>query len=151
MYISSLNTFIGKLWLEADKDYLQKVSFTPLEGREKSNRILEQAKQEISEYTNGLRRVFTVPFKLEGSEFQLKVWNNLLCIPYGKVWSYHQLAEAIGYPNASRAVGNANHKNPLPIIIPCHRVISSCGDIGGYGGGREVKQKLLDLETMTSL
>jgi len=151
MYISSVNTSIGKLWLEADNKYLLKISFTPLIGKEKSNKILEQTKKEILEYMQGKRRVFSIPFKLEGSDFQLKIWQYLQLIPYGKVWSYQQLAEAAGVPSAMRAVGGANHHNPLPILIPCHRVISSCGDIGGYMAGKEVKQKLLSLETMSSL
>jgi len=148
--ISTLNTCIGKLWLEADKKYLRRISFLPLEGNNISTPVLELAKQELEEYTNGKRQFFTVPILAKGSPFQEKIWSCLQRIPYGKVWTYRQLAEAAEYPSAFRAAGNANHANPLPIIIPCHRVINSNGDIGGYGGGREIKQKLLNLEAFVT-
>jgi len=151
MYISAINTSIGKLWLKANKTHLLNISFTPISGKEKSNPIIEQAKKEILEYIQGKRQVFSVPIKFVGSKFQVKIWNNLCLIPYGKVWTYQQLAEISGYPKAARATGGANHSNPLPIIIPCHRVVSGCGDIGGYIAGKEIKQKLLNLETMNCL
>ena len=151
MYVSSFNSKIGRLWLGADDNFLLVVSFTPIDGISKNNKILRQAQKEILEYTQGQRQIFSVPYKLNGTDFQISVWNCLKEIPYGKVWTYHQLAETIGNPKANRAVGNANNQNPLPIIIPCHRVVSSCGEIGGYSGGKEVKQKLLDIETYASL
>lgn len=151
MYISTMTTGIGRLWLGADDKALLRVSFTPLEGKHKETAVIKQAKAEIAEYMNGTRQNFTVPTKLVGTEFQIKVWNILRQIPYGKVWSYKQVAEMLGNPQCSRAIGSAAHKNPLPIIIPCHRVVLNSGALGGYGGGTEIKQKLLDLETMSTL
>lgn len=151
MFVSSFNTVIGKIWLESDKKHLLRISYTPLQETDKSSPVIEQAKQEITEYLNGTRQNFTVPFKLSGSDFQKTVWKKLCCIPYGKIWSYRQLAEAVNQPTAYRAVGNANHVNPLPIIVPCHRVVNSCGDIGGYAGGVEIKKKLLSIEVYSSL
>ena len=127
------------------------VSFSPLHGNERNNIILEQAKDEIIEYTQGKRQAFFVPVSFTGREFQVAVWKNLQLVPYGKVWTYKQLAQYCGNPGASKAVGGASHSNPLPIIVPCHRVISSCGNIGEYVAGRAIKQKLLDLEVMNSL
>lgn len=151
MYISSVNAYIGKLWLRANETHLLQVSFSPLSGKEKNNKILNQAKIEIIEYMQGKRQEFSVPISFTGSEFQVSVWKNLQLIPYGKVWTYKQLAQYCGNPGASRAAGGASHSNPLPIIVPCHRVISSCDNIGGYVAGRAIKQKLLDMEVMNSL
>ena len=151
MYIASVNTFIGKLWLRANDTHLLQVSFSPLSDKEQSNKILEQAKAEIIEYTQGKRQTFSIPVRLTGSSFQVKVWESIRLIPYGKVWTYKQLAKYSGKPEASRAAGGASHSNPLPLVIPCHRIISSCGDIGGYVAGREIKQKLLDMEVMANI
>jgi methylated-DNA-[protein]-cysteine S-methyltransferase len=92
-------------------------------------------------------KVFDVPIVLEGTEFQLLVWSHLRNIPYGETVSYGQLAHRIGSPEAARAVGLANGSNPIPIIVPCHRVIGSNGDLTGFGGGLPVKKKLLALES----
>lgn len=151
MNIISFNTGIGKLWLEGDNDFLYRVSFIPLRGNCAETKILRQAHQEILEYLHGSRKVFSVPYKMNGTPFQQKVWQTLLQIPYGKTWSYKELAESIHNPGAFRAIGMANHCNPLPIIIPCHRVISNTGDIGGYNGGVDIKKKLLDIEILNSL
>ena len=151
MNVISFNTGIGKLWLEGDNDFLYRVSFTPLRGDGEETKILRQARQEILEYLHGSRKVFSVPYKMNGTPFQQKVWQTLLQIPYGKTWSYKELAESINNPGAFRAIGMANHCNPLPIIIPCHRVISNTGDIGGYNGGVDIKKKLLDIEILNSL
>ncbi len=108
--------------------------------------LLLQAANELKEYFQGLRKEFSVPLRPEGTAFQIKVWEALLQIPYGQTWTYGQLARAVGNPKASRAVGMANHRNPIMILIPCHRVIGSNGSLVGYGGGLPMKEALLKLE-----
>lgn len=110
------------------------------------NPILEQTLAELSEYFEGKRREFDIPLAPRGSAFQKKVWNALLGVPYGSVCSYGDIARRIGEPTASRAVGHANGRNPIPIIVPCHRVVGTSGALTGYGGGLHVKEFLLGLE-----
>ena len=98
----------------------------------------------------GKSKSFDIPFKLNGSEFQMKVWNELLNIPYGETKTYKEIAKSIGNEKAFRAVGMANNKNPLLIIVPCHRVIGSSGDLVGYAGGMEMKMDLLNIEKVNS-
>ena len=108
---------------------------------------IEKCKIELEEYFNGRRSEFSVKVDLaKGTEFQKKVWNALRDIPYGETVSYKEIAEKIGNPKAVRAVGGANNKNPIPIIIPCHRVIGKDGSLTGYGGGLSKKECLLNLE-----
>jgi methylated-DNA-[protein]-cysteine S-methyltransferase len=104
---------------------------------------------ELQEYFAGSRKQFTVPLDLRGTEFQRTCWKALLDIPYGETRSYAQMAQAVGRPNAFRAVGMANHDNPIAIIVPCHRVITSEGTLGGYAGGLDAKRWLLQLEGAT--
>lgn len=106
----------------------------------------EEAVRELEQYFAGTRHEFTVPLAPEGTPFQREVWDELLRIPYGQTRSYAQVAQAIGRPSAMRAVGAANGSNPIPIIIPCHRVIGANGSLTGYGGGLPIKEKLLQLE-----
>jgi methylated-DNA-[protein]-cysteine S-methyltransferase len=106
---------------------------------------------QLKEYFNLKRKKFYVPLDIEGTEFQKKVWNALQKIPYGKTVSYKDIAEAIGNVKSVRAVGRANGKNPVPIIIPCHRVIEHSGKLGGYSGGLGIKEKLLELEGSMSM
>jgi methylated-DNA-[protein]-cysteine S-methyltransferase len=113
--------------------------------REESTPFADALAQ-LDEYFRGARRVFTVKLSPAGTAFQLRVWRALLEIPYGETTSYGELARRLGQPNASRAVGLANGSNPLPIIIPCHRVIGANGSLTGYGGGLPIKQSLLALE-----
>ena len=101
---------------------------------------------QIEEYFAGQRREFTFPLDLRGTDFQLSCWRALLEIPYGKTRSYADIARAVGKPSAFRAVGMANNRNPIAIVVPCHRVIASDGKLCGYGGGLDVKRKLLELE-----
>ena len=108
--------------------------------------LARQAIAELQEYAAGRRTRFTVPLDLQGTPFQMKVWKALLRIPYGETRSYQQIAREVGNPRASRAVGMANHRNPVAIIVPCHRVISSDGSLGGYAGGLEIKARMLHLE-----
>lgn len=111
-----------------------------------SDAILDKARRQLDQYFAGKLRVFELPLAPKGTPFQQRVWQALLAIPYGATRSYGQQAVAIGSPQASRAVGLANGRNPISIIIPCHRVIGSKGALTGYGGGMERKQLLLDLE-----
>jgi methylated-DNA-[protein]-cysteine S-methyltransferase len=111
-----------------------------------TTRRLEDLKTQLREYFAGKRRSFDFPLAPKGTEFQLAVWNALLAIPYGDTTTYAELARRIGRPSAVRAVGAANGANPIPVIIPCHRVIGSNGTLTGYGGGIERKQWLLALE-----
>lgn len=109
--------------------------------------ISNQVKTQLSEYFMGKRKTFDFKYKLIGSKFQLKVWNYLSTIIYGKTLSYKDVAIAINHPKAYRAVGNANNKNPIIIVIPCHRVIKSNNQIGGYALGTKIKIDLLNLES----
>ncbi len=102
--------------------------------------------RELNEYFAGGRREFSFPLDLRGTEFQLACWRALLAIPYGETRSYRDIAEAIGHPHAYRAVGMSNNRNPVAIVVPCHRVIASSGSLCGYGGGLDIKRKLLELE-----
>ncbi len=108
--------------------------------------LLTQAEQELAAYFAGERKVFTIPYRAKGTPFQMRVWEALTKIPYGEVRSYQEIARAAGNPKACRAVGMANHANPLPILVPCHRVIGKNGKLTGYGGGLEIKKRLLELE-----
>ena len=110
-----------------------------------------QTEEELEAYFAGELRQFTVPLHLKGTPFQLTVWNHLRTIPYGETRTYGQLAEALGNRGASRAVGLANGKNPIGIIVPCHRVIGATGSLTGYGGGLPRKQRLLALESGAAL
>ncbi|MBC7714688.1 MAG: methylated-DNA--[protein]-cysteine S-methyltransferase [Rhizobacter sp.] len=111
-----------------------------------SHKILALASKQLNEYFSGKRKNFDLPLSPEGTEFQNKVWDALLKIPYGEVWSYGKQAVYLKSPNAQRAVGGANGKNPIPVIIPCHRVIGSTGKLTGFAGGMEMKIFLLKLE-----
>ncbi len=102
--------------------------------------------EELEEYFAGNRKKFAVPLDMQGTEFQIKVWKELLKIPFGKTISYKTLSERLGSEKLIRAVGKANGANPLPIIIPCHRVINTSGSLGGYSAGLKIKEKLLELE-----
>ncbi|EFL18545.1 methylated-DNA--[protein]-cysteine S-methyltransferase [Streptomyces sp. C] len=105
-----------------------------------------EVRRQLAAYFGGELTEFTVPVRLEGTAFQRSVWEQLVRIPYGRTWSYGQLAAELGKPNASRAVGLANGKNPVGIIVPCHRVIGASGSMTGYGGGIERKVRLLEFE-----
>jgi O-6-methylguanine DNA methyltransferase len=113
---------------------------------EDSARVTLPYVSELEEYFAGKKREFTFPLDLRGTDFQLACWRALLAIPYGETRTYADIARAVGKPNAFRAVGMANNRNPIAIVIPCHRVIASDGTLCGYGGGLEVKRKLLQLE-----
>lgn len=144
---------IGRLLLAGDRDALAIVDFqsgprprTADETWVDDPAPFAEAIAELREYFAGERRVFTVRLAPQGTPFQLRVWNALLEIPYGETTSYGELARRLGQPTASRAVGLANGSNPIPVIIPCHRVIGANGSLTGYGGGLPIKQRLLALE-----
>ncbi len=114
-----------------------------LQGR---NNFTDSVMHQILEYLDGSRQSFDIAYKAEGTEFQKQVWKALAEIPYGETRTYKQIAEAVGNPKVSRAVGMANNKNPLLLLIPCHRVIGADGSLTGYAGGLEMKKMLLELE-----
>ena len=115
-------------------------------GKKEASTLTDITAMQLSEYFTGKRKKFDVPLNPQGTEFQCSVWKALQAIPYGKTRSYKQIAKAIGNPKACRAVGMANNKNPIWILIPCHRVIGTDGSLTGYGGGIEMKKRLLSIE-----
>ena len=149
-YICYLTTDVGTLGI-AEKDGAITNLFLPgeqipLKYIETMTSILYQSSQQLREYFEGRRNVFDLPLAMSGTQFMLSVWQSLLTIPYGETRSYAEIAYSIGNKNACRAVGMANHRNPIPIIVPCHRVIGSDGKLVGYGGGLKIKSYLLELE-----
>jgi len=145
---------VGPLFLAASTKGLVRLEF---EGRvqslnaektqlHESEPALAPYLRELNDYFAGERREFSLPLDLRGTEFQLACWHALLEIPYGETRSYRDIAETIGHPHAYRAVGMSNNRNPVAIVVPCHRVIASSGSLCGYGGGLDIKRKLLDLE-----
>ena len=149
-----LDTPIGRLVLECDGDVLIGV-WLPHErrhGRRDADDvppILKETAAQLEEYFAGERTEFDVTMELDGTPFQQEVWAELCRIPYGETISYGELARRVGRPRGPRAVGQANGRNPIPIIVPCHRVLASNG-IGGYGGGLKIKRALLALEGVTA-
>ena len=149
-YAAIMDSPIGLLTLVEEDGALREVRFgksceditvgdTPL---------LAQAKQELNEYFGGQRQTFSVPLKPKGTPFQQRCWEALLQIPYGETRTYGQQAAMIGSPKACRAVGMGNHCNPLPVFIPCHRVVGANGKLTGYAGGLKIKETLLKIERM---
>jgi len=124
---------------------VQKMNATAIRLQESAS-VLAPYLRQLNEYFAGERREFSVPLDLRGTEFQKACWHALLEIPYGETRSYRDIAQAIGNPDACRAVGMSNNRNPVAIIVPCHRVIASSGSLCGYGGGLELKRTLLALE-----
>ena len=150
IYQAFIETTIGPLGIAEEDQLLTHLFFRQAKAPEgailKWTPFLRSVAKEITEYLSGKRKEFDIPLKLCGTDFQRSVWNALLTIPYGETRSYRDIAEQIGNPNACRAVGMANHRNPVAIIVPCHRVIGADGSLTGFGGGLELKQQLLDLE-----
>lgn len=138
---------VGLVEIQADKDKIVSLDFKKEKRyQEVDNPVLLTAKKQLDQYFKGERKIFELPLEIEGTEFQQSVWQQLLEIPYGNTFSYKEVAEAIGNNKAYRAVGNANNKNRFPIIIPCHRVTASNGNLGGYGSGVWRKKWLLQHE-----
>ena len=153
LYFDTLASPIGELRLVADVHGLRRVCFEHDRhpqacdaGGMRDPARLQRARRQLEEYFAGTRRTFDLELHVVGTSFQLQVWKALRGIPYGETLSYAGLAERIGQPSACRAVGAANGRNPLPIIVPCHRVIGSNGTLVGFGGGLDVKRALLALE-----
>jgi O-6-methylguanine DNA methyltransferase len=153
IYYARLDSPAGKLLLAAGDHGLCRLQFGGGLPRAKSNQfwiespqVLQPYGEQLHAYFCGELREFACKLDLEGTEFQKKCWNALLHIPYGQTRSYAEIAREIGRPRSFRAVGQANHHNPIAIIVPCHRVITSTGTLGGYGGGLAIKQMLLQLE-----
>ena len=158
-----LKTPIGSLLLAGCDTYLRFISFPeaqdgheshtprePLPAWQQDSTKFTQARQELTEYFKGTRTKFSVPIKLHGSGFQCAVWQALQNVPYGETCSYGDIAHAIKNPKASRAVGGANNANPIPVIVPCHRIIGADKSMTGFGGGIPTKEFLLDLEGKTA-
>ena len=142
-------TDIGKITITCSDKGIHEISFGEnVEGKrvQAGSPLLAKAFAELEEYFRGERRAFDLPLNLTGTEFQKKVWAALQGIPYGETRSYGEIAAQVGNPKASRAVGMANNKNPVAIVVPCHRVIGKNGSLTGYAGGIDVKKKLLELE-----
>ncbi len=137
--------FTSRTDLDDQVRTLQRIDPRPIV--EASNSILERIQAELNDFFSSKLDSFTVPIKIQGSSFQETVWHELLRIPYGETISYQELGKRIGYDQAARAVGSANGQNRLAIVIPCHRVIRADGSTGGYAGGTEQKQWLLDHES----
>ena len=144
-----VETPVGWLQLRASEQALHAIQFIdhkPSGGSQQHNAVIDQVIQELSEYFDGQRTEFSVPLEPEGSDFQQMVWQCLPEIPFGQTISYGRLAKKLGDPNKVRAVGKANGQNPIPIIIPCHRVIGANNDLTGYSGGIAKKKFLLQHE-----
>jgi methylated-DNA-[protein]-cysteine S-methyltransferase len=154
-----MKTDIGNIYLVASEEGLEKVYLSrervpmalSLESNDIRVKILAQAVRELGEYFEGRRQTFEVKLAPKGTAFQKRVWTQLSKIPYGETCSYRDIAARIKNAKAVRAVGGANGKNPLCIIVPCHRVIAADGTLGGYSGGLHIKTKLLKLESRKNL
>ncbi|HEY9085805.1 MAG TPA: methylated-DNA--[protein]-cysteine S-methyltransferase [Candidatus Tyrphobacter sp.] len=133
---------VAILW---EKDNPRRVPLAAL-AEDKSHPVLLEAERQLNDYFSGKRKSFALPLDFEGTEFQKKVWSALLTIPFGETRSYGQIARQINKPKAVRAVGAANGKNPMSIVVPCHRVIGSTGKLTGFAGGLEAKAALLAFE-----
>ncbi len=149
MKTAFINTPVGVLEVKGSEEGISSVLFSTLEETEVSQKIpqeLEEAVLQLQEYFKGKRREFSLKLSPEGTDFQKRVWAQLLEIPFGKTTSYQQMANTLGDPKVIRAAASANGKNPISIIIPCHRVIGSDGSLTGYAGGLHRKKWLLEFE-----
>jgi len=154
IYYTTFQSPVGRLLLAGYANALRGVSFesskhttSPQPGWKQSRAAFPEVIRQLKGYFRGELKEFDLPLVMEGTDFQLRVWNALRAIPYGQTVSYAQLAGRIGNPKAVRAVGLANGHNPIPIIVPCHRVIGSDGSLTGFGGGLSTKKMLLELES----
>lgn len=140
------DTYAGKIGIAEEDGAITELIFSQRDWPVEETELIKETKRQLDEYFAGKRKEFDIPTRLEGTEFQKRVWNELKNIPYGKTATYKDIAEAVGCPRGYRAVGLANNRNPISIIYPCHRVIGSNGSLTGYGGGLDIKEKLLMLE-----
>lgn len=141
-----MQTPIGVLWVEQTDDAISMITYNKPDCTEQTSELLQKTCIEIKDYFNGNLKKFTVPLFFNSTPFNQKVWQELLKIPYGKTCSYSDIAARIGHPKACRAVGLANNRNPIPIIVPCHRVVGKNGSLTGYAYGLDIKSQLLKLE-----
>lgn len=142
-------TPIGKIGIAEEDGALTQLTFRtepPAGAVLEETPLIAQCRQQLEEYFAGKRKSFDLPLCPKGTEFQKKVWTSLCEIPYGETRTYGEIAAAVGNPKAARAVGMANNRNPISVLVPCHRVIGSGGKLVGYGGGLDKKKFLLDLE-----
>ena len=146
MQTRAIDSPVGPLRLTAEDGLLTGLYFGGGVSDGGECEILDRAEAQLRAYFRGELKEFDLPIRQNGTEFQLAVWGALKEIPYGETVSYGDIARAIGRPKACRAVGSANHNNPISIIVPCHRVVGSSGTLTGYGGGLEAKRWLLELE-----
>ena len=143
----SYETTLGSvIFVEEDGALLAISTHRSWEGIEQETPLIKEAYHQLNEYLQGNRKTFHLPLRMKGTDFQVTVWKALCDIPYGETRSYKQIAEAIGNPKAVRAVGMANNRNPLLVVVPCHRVIGANGKLVGYAAGIEKKEFLLKLE-----
>ncbi|MDO5096624.1 MAG: methylated-DNA--[protein]-cysteine S-methyltransferase [Peptostreptococcaceae bacterium] len=140
---------VGELFIAEDDEGICCISFYELDILnipKKETSLIKRTAKQLQEYFAGKRKQFDIPLSTHGTDFQQKVWHTLQQIPYGETQCYEQIAKSAGNPKACRAVGSANNKNPISILIPCHRVIGKNGKLVGYGGGLDIKEFLLNLE-----
>lgn len=148
MYIYTYQTKIGPITIHESNQKVTKILINEINPQNTGeSNLTKQAIEEINEYLDHKRTEFTIPLDPQGTDHQIKVWNELKKIPYSETRTYKELATSLGNPNASRAIGSACSKNPIMIIVPCHRVIGTNGKLTGYAGGIGVKEKLIELET----
>ena len=144
---SIYKTPLGTLQIEAEDGFITEIKFLEADANSSDNKntsaVIKSCLRELEEYFNRTRKIFSIPLKLEGTEFEKQVWNELRNIPYGKTITYEELASRLGDVKKIRAAGRASGKNPLPIIVPCHRVIGKDGSFVGYAGGIHRKEWLL--------
>lgn len=141
------HTYLGQIGIAEEDNKVTNVFFTNPENYYlKETDILKEASRQLYEYLQGKRQVFSIPLAPNGTEFMKRVWKSLCDIPYGETRSYKDIATDIGNEKACRAVGQANNRNPIPIFIPCHRVIGSNGNLIGYSSGLKIKKLLLQIE-----
>lgn len=158
IYFSYCESPLGDLTLQGDGNLLTGLFLPdhkgwegPAANHQRADHLFAKVREQLAEYFAGARQQFDVPLKLAGTSFQLRVWQELAKIPFGTTITYAELAQRVGQANASRAVGNANGRNPISIIIPCHRVIGASGKLTGYAGGVAKKKWLLDWEAVHAL
>ena len=145
-YVWRYNFPIGALDIACDERGITDISVSAVDGIRQATELTDRCAAQLTEYFNGTRTGFDLPLSPRGTDFQQKVWNALLTIPYGETRSYKDIAVQIGNPKATRAVGMANNRNRIMIVIPCHRVIGTDGSLVGYGCGLDIKEKLLKIE-----
>jgi methylated-DNA-[protein]-cysteine S-methyltransferase len=153
VHYAIMDSPLGSLTLASSVQGLASVQFglnMPADGviDDAANR---EAIEQLQEYFEGKRTHFDLPLDVKGTPFQVSVWNELLKIPYGSTCSYIDIARSLGKPGAARAVGMANHENPIAVVIPCHRVVGSDGSLTGYAGGLHLKKQLLGIEKQSQL